>query len=202
MDRRTRLLLVIVLGLILLGIGIWIFLQPILQSAAPAAQPPALPTNITPTEQPFTPPVHQSTTTAPTATAPTPQSGLLALENQAASDAASMGTGTSENGFQGYADLYTSATANGKAALQAAAQAMQTAHPPTGPLYGITTVAPTPRILSGNYGDASLTVTMDVLESVDNGNPANASKPTQHLVTITFVKQADGSYLLDSFTWQ
>ena len=204
MDKRTRLLIVILLGLILLGIGLWIFLSPILKQNA--AQPPALPAQ--PSQQPAQPaPTNtapkQAPVVAPTPNAkPTPQSGILALQNKVSQLAERMGSGTNENGFLGYSDALIDATANGRTQLLAAQKAMQAQHPASGPAYGITARAVTSNVDSGKYGDAQVVISMDVFVSEDAGNPGKPTAQSGHKVTMTMAKQADGSYLMDSFTWK
>lgn len=201
MSKRSRLAIVLLVGLILLILGLWIFLTPLLQK--PAAQPPALPDSVTPgqSDVPTRPREAPKPPTPAPEAKPTAQSGMLALQNHARSLAERIGTGTAENGFLGFQDVVIDATANGRVSLAAARKAMQAQHP-VGTPYGQTAKAVTAKVESGTYGDPSLDVVMDVFVGENAGTPGRIVATSNHVVTITFAKQADGTYLLDAFTWK
>lgn len=202
MQKRTRLAIVLLVGIALFLLGVWIFLSPLMQ-ARQAAQPPGLPENAngleseTPT-RPREAPVPPMP--APEAK-PTAESGMLALQNRARSLTERMGTGTADNGFLGYQDIVIDATANGRLALAAARKAMQVAHPPGTP-YGQTAKAVTAKTESGGFGQATISILMDVYVAENAGVPGQVTATSPHQVTMTFAKQVDGAYLIDGFTWK
>ncbi|MEK7115958.1 MAG: hypothetical protein AAB879_01025 [Patescibacteria group bacterium] len=205
MNKRQKLGLIIFAGIVLFGIGAYVFLTPILEERK-AAQPPKLPREVTPVgpTQPATSgevpkpsvPVAASTLTMPASDT----AKLRALENRSRIVVARVGSGVSSDGFLGYADVEEFFTAHGLAALRIERAVLQKQHPPTAPLYGLSTSAVSSNI-SGNDGDAALVATVDAIQRIDSGDPSKSSLTSGKRVTLTFVKQSDRTYLIDRMQW-
>jgi hypothetical protein len=200
MQRRTQLAIIILIGLLLLALGLYLVLTPILSQLTPAAQPPALPSQVTPsvTKPILSAPIPSTTTTQPAAT-PT-QNIQRALENSARAAVERIGSGSSFDGFLGYQDAMSGMTAAGQTALLAQQQAMKAAHPATGLSYGISTRAASSNLSQGSVGDASLVVTVEAIQTTDSGTAVQGTMKGKK-IDVTFAKQADGSYLIDSLAW-
>lgn len=203
MSKRTKLLLIILIALLLLAFGVWIFLQPILKERQ-TQQPPALPTNVVP----YTPPGSGGGATAPT-TPTTPQTPpptteenqTLILENRARATVERVGSGVNSDGFLGYQDVLTEMTASGRAALLAEQKEMQRLHPATGPTYGISTRVVSSDLQDGSIGDTKLVVRVEAIQRIDAGDPSKPVQVKEKQVLVTFVKQGDDSYLIDKLEW-
>jgi len=201
MQKRTKLLILIIVGLLLLLLGLWIFLSPILKERA--AQQPSAPTQGTPyMAQPGqknpTPGAPQATGTS---TAPAPVDAMMELQNKAKSLAERIGSGSSQTGFLGYQDAMLDMTANGKTALQKAQTALQQAHPAQEDLYTITTRAVSSTVTKGKIGDAQITISIETVQTENAGLAGVTPKPSAKRVDVTFVKQTDGSYVADAIAW-
>ncbi len=200
MQKRTKFAIVLLIGLILLALGLWLLLSPLLHQQNTLQPPPLPPSN--PAEEGFGKRTYEAPIVIPaTSSKPTVSSGMLALQNFARGLAERMGTGTSGNGFLGYEDVKIDATSNGRIALQAARKNMQTLHPAS-IVFGVTSKAVTAKTDSGVYGDDSITISMDVLTAEDAGKPELITKTIQSIIVMKMSKQDNGSYLLDSFTWK
>lgn len=206
MDKRLKLFLIVLAGSVLLGIGAWIFLSPYLAERR-AAQPPALPGAVEPVgpTQPATSgevpkPVGTIAPSPVATTVPaTDQSKTIAIQNRSRTVVERIGSGVSSDGFLGYRDVEEYFTANGVTALRAERAALIRAHPVGGPTYAISTKAASSQV-AGTYGDATIVATVEAIQRVDE-----QGKPTVTVakrVTVTFVKQSDGSYLIDSLKWE
>lgn len=206
MDKRLKLFLIVLAGIILLALGAWIFLSPYLAERR-AAQPPALPGEVHPVgpTQPSTSgvvpkPVGTIAPTSPaTTTAPTSPSKTLAVQNRSRTVVERIGSGVSSDAFLGYRDVEEYFTANGVAALRAERAALMQQHPAGGPTYAISTKAASSQI-AGAYGDATLVATVEAIQRIDaQGQP---TVTVAKRITMTFAKQSDGSYLIDSLKWE
>lgn len=205
MSRRTKLLLIILVGILLVLLGLYIFFQPYLASRKEVQQPPALPSDIQPSLSGSNGSSGKTATPQPRIQQPPPtpeQQKLNTLENKASAAVERIGSGASGDGFLGYADAMNGMTAKAQAAALASQQALQKAHPATGPQYGMTTHAVASHIRNGRIGDAKLVATVDAIQTTDAGDPSKPTSVTGKTVTVTFVKQADETYLIDSLVWE
>jgi hypothetical protein len=205
MERRTKLALLILVGLLLLLLGLYLLLSPFLP-ARQTAQPPALPGSV----QPYSlGGVNKGTKgqggASPIATgtaAVTPESNSqLVIENNARTIVERVGSGTSGNGFLGYQDALLSMTASGQTTLLAEQQRMQQIYPAKGPAFGISTHAVSSHLTDGHSGDARLSVTVQAVQTQDSGVPSLPQKTLGKQIIVSFVKQSDGRYLVDSLVW-
>lgn len=202
MQKRTKLALVILIALLLLGFGLYLLLGPYVRERK-SAQPPQLPNAV----QPFVPgaPVDNTgvlpggVTTSAVAGAQTNEARVL--EYQARAIVERVGSGSSADGFLGYHDALLDATANGRASFQAEQRRMQQAHPATGPVYGISTRGVAAHVTEGKMGDAQVGVTVDAIQTIDAGVPREPTSIQAKQILVRFIQQADGSYLVDSLTW-
>lgn len=201
MTKRTKLVLLIIVGLILLLLGLWFFLQPLLR-AQPAAQPPALPKTVTQYAPPGqVVPTVKVTSTTPLVPAQPVDTQLGVLENLAATTVSRIGSGVNDDGFVQYQDVLSSFTADGQAKLLAQQKTLQQQHPASGAAYGITTVTISSHAISGKTGDATILVSVEAVQRVDSGNPNKPMASTPKQVTVTFTKQANRSYLISDMVW-
>lgn len=203
MERRTKLLLLILLGLLLLLIGLYFLLSPFLRQRGGLAPPAPTPTApFVPTPSRPTPggPVPVPTATG-TVTAPTVSGEQRALENRARSAVERIGSGSSRDGFLGYQDVLTEMTEAGRVALLAEQQRMREAHPATGPAYGITTRGVSSALTQGKVGDQTLVVKVEAIQSVDAGNPRAPVDMKGKRIDVTFQRQGEGSYLIEKLEW-
>ncbi len=205
MDKRLKLGLVLFIGIALCAIGVTVFLTPILEERK-ALQPPRLPREITPVGP--TQPAISGEVPKPTAqivaSPPTPLSNtdasIRALANRSRIVVARVGSGVSLDGFLGYADAEPFFTAHGIAALRAERAVLQGQHPRTGSTYALSTIALSSNI-SGAYGDATLIATVDAIQRIDSTAASISARTSGKRVTITFVKQSNGGYLIDTMQW-
>ncbi len=202
MQKRTQLLLLIVVAIALLVFGIWYLLVPIVK---PAAQPPALQNNAlqnTPTlpTKPAPPSAGTPTTTTPAA-APVPQ-GVTQVQNLAGTIVSRLGSGSNTEGFQGYGDVMLNATPSFQQELLKEQKAMQQAHPASGSSFEIVTrvVATTPVHAADNA--ASMTFAVKVQQAEDAGDSHAPTQVLYRQATVTLDRQADGSYLASGIVWQ
>jgi hypothetical protein len=203
MEKRTKLALLILLGLLLLALGLYFLLSPFITQRQAAAPPPAaggkpLITSggaKTPSggaSQPVTP-------ATPEVKAKT--DGLHTLENKARIIVERVGSGASRDGFLGYQDVMAEATASGRTALVAEQIKMQLVHPASGSTYGISTQAIAANVTSGSFGDPKIVITVQAMQAVDAGVPTQPLATNGKQIKVTFVKQAEGSYLVESLEW-
>ena len=199
MQRRTKLLFVILIGLLLLGVGLYLILQPYLAERA-ARQPAQLPSAVKQTtgtgKTTFTP-------TPATSTAQTPpvSSGLLAIQNRARAVVERIGSGNSSTGFLGFQDAAGDVTANGAAELRSEQAALQAAHPSTAESFGISTRSISVRTTSGVFGDATISITVEAIQSQTTGVAQQVTSNHAKKIDLTFVKQSGGTYLVDTIAW-
>ncbi|MBI4139315.1 hypothetical protein HY479_04185 [Candidatus Uhrbacteria bacterium] len=194
MEKRTKLILLIIGALILLLIGLWILFQPFLPKLLPA-QPPGLPGAVSPGGAP---PVQTPLTGKPT----TIPQDIKQLEDLAAAIVSRVGSGSSANGFQGYDDVLINATPVFRETLRSRQQEMQRAHPANGPAYGIVTRVVSIDSRAAVSGADIIPFTVQAQQAEDAGNPAQPTRVSYTEVTVTFEKQSDGTYLLDNLEWK
>jgi hypothetical protein len=183
-------------------LGAYLVLAPYFKerAAQKAAQPPALPTGVTPVVPGPRGGSPTGTSVLPPPTAAELQN--LTLEQQARSFAERIGSGASTDGFLGYDDAFLMATAKGREALRAAQAKMREAHPAAGTRYGISTRSVAARVIKGTVGQNQVVVEVDAVERIDAAATGGVASATGKRLTITFVKQANSSYLVDAFTSQ
>ncbi len=192
MEKRNKLILLIIAALILLAIGIWILLKPFLGTPE---QPPSLPTGVTPSgAQPTIPTVGITPTVTP--------QDVKELEDLASAIVARVGSGSSMNGFKGYEDVLINATQSFRRKLISEQQALQKLHPVSGPAFGIVTRVVAVDGRSAVSGADVISFTVQAQQAEDAGNPASPTKVSYKEVTVTFVKQMEGGYLLDNLSWK
>ncbi len=205
MQKRTKLALLILIGLLLLFVGVVIFIAPVLeQRRQRPPQPPALSKPVRPATAPNVPPTASAVSNGIIPiVAPSPEENQARLlENRARTIVERMGSGSSETGFLGYVDVVSDMTNTGAAAVLAERRELQQQHPVTGPRFGLSTRAVASHITEGKSGEAKLTVIVEAIQQQDAGNPARPDKAVAQRVHVTFVKQAQGGYLIDKVVWE
>lgn len=204
MTKRSKLALIILVGLLLLAAGLYLFLQPYFAQRA-ASQPPALPSNVQ--QYAPTPPTNGNGSNMPSPPTPivsqTPeQRQLLTLEQAAKATVERIGSGVSTDGFLGYQDAMSAMTPSGQSALLEEQKAMQAAHPARGTNYGISTRVVSSKINEGVMGDRTLVAIVQAIQVTDAGDPSVPTTTKGKKITVTFVKQANDAYLIDTIVWE
>lgn len=196
MERRHKLLLLIILALLLLGFGIWYLLQPILDNRK---QPPALPNTVTPSTN--LPP-----RTTPTNGGPAGSAGLSpelkTLENLAGIIVARIGSGASGEGFRGYQDVLINATPTFQKTLLDEQRALQQTYPANGATYGRVTRVVAIESRQAVSGAAIIPFTVQVQRVEDAGNPSAPTSISYKEATVSFERQSDKTYLVNGIVWK
>ncbi|MCI0479190.1 hypothetical protein L0Y59_01460 [Candidatus Uhrbacteria bacterium] len=199
MERRTKLLILIVIALILLAIGLYILLKPFLPKTV--EQPPALPSGTTPSG--IVAPGTGGGTQVPTVpAAPVKAQDIKDLEDLASVFVQRIGSGSSSDGFQGYADVALNATVPYRETLKRDQAAMQAAHPAAGPAYGVTTRVVSVDSRSAVSGSDRIMMTLQAQKAEDAGSPTAPTQVSYAEVDVTFARQADGTYLVEDVVWK
>jgi hypothetical protein len=195
MEKRTKLAILVLIGLLLILLGLYFFFSPYLAERA-AKQPPKV-NQGTPLIQGGQQP-YQATTTGltPKATA----NPLASIEYRAGAIVERIGSGSSETAFLGYQDATSDMTPSGQATLRSAQAAMVKAHPASGTPYSMTTRVVASHATQGASGDAEIEVTVQAIQSVREGISGTATNSGKKII-VTFLKQSNGSYLVDSLVW-
>lgn len=207
MSKRTKLALLILIALLLLLVGLYLILWPLLKPAAPATgEEYSIPSQVQ-TAQPK-PTNGQATSGEPVTGLPSTPTRepsideiLRGLENRARAAVERVGSGSSQTGFLGYTDAKLDSTSSFSAKLMQEQDAMVAAHPASGPIYGISTRAASSHIADGKPGDDSLVATVQAVQTIDAGNPRQPTSTGGKQIIVTFAKQSDGSYLIDDMEW-
>ena len=202
MSKRSQLAILLIVGLLLLLLGLWFFLRP-LMGPTQVAQPPSLPSGVTPyaPSGPGTSPIGVVSSTIPLVPTPAPNAQLVTLENNARTNAERIGSGVSGDGFVEYEDVLADFTPQGQTQILAQQRAMQSQHPASGASYGITTRGISSHVTTGAMGDPTITVMVEAIQYIDNGNPTKPVQTLNKLITVTFEKQTNNSYLISDMVW-
>lgn len=199
MQKRTKLALIIIAGLLLLLLGVYLLLSPYLAQRK-ASAPPAPTSNIPYVAGPKVA-VPASTSTPVVAPLSSADLQLRVIEDRAKATVERIGSGSSESGFLGTQDVIADMTPNGAAEIIAAQQLLQKAHPASGPAFGISTRAVSSKAESGKIGDATIIVSVDAIQYEDAGTPSKPTKTQAKRIKATFQRQSSGGYLIDHLEW-
>lgn len=197
MEKRTKLGLLILVALAILGFAIWYLFQPLFKTVQ---QPPNVPNEVTPTTNlPST-----STQQIPVGggAAVTVSQDVKALEDLAKKFVVRVGSGSSSDGFTGYDDMLINANASERIKLKSEQSALVTAHPARGPLYGMTTRFISIFTVSAQAGAANMTFRLTTQFNQDAGNPDQPTSVSYRDATVTFERQPDGTYLVSDLVWK
>ncbi len=208
MNKRVALIGLILFALFLFGLGgyfLWKGYQGDGALAPLPAQPPSLPDSSGRAIPAGSSEGIRSAPVPAVATNPSPElsaeARLLALENGAKNTLERFGSGSSADGFLGYDDIRDQVTPSLWAELDAERQVLRRDHPPTGLPYGRTVKAVSADSRGAAFGDPSILVTVQVLASIDEGNVSAPKQARGRKATVSFVRQPDGSYLMDKIAW-
>ncbi len=217
MDRRTKLLLFILGSLVVIGLVGWFIVWPNIQPLVPqsmggSAQPPALPTD----RSPSNPPDVNFPENGGTAEGGQPGSGGVAsftptvspdadtiadLSRRAGVLAERVESGSSVTGFQNLSDAQLDVSASLAATFRAMQNDLREAHPVSGPAYF--TIAR--RLSSNGTGDRIVGNTFNVIIQLQMQIHAdNADTTSYRQATVTFTRQGNdwvaSGYKSDVFT--
>lgn len=202
-ERRNIAIVLIILGLIALGFGLWLLIGMFWpQGTSTGPNLPAAGNNLTITPGNKTPP---RTISAPvlvqgtsTPESPPIQSSDMREAINFASDAvARMGSGSSQTGFLGYNDVLLMGTTRFQNYVRQEQKDMQTAHPATGPAYGVTTRVVSSKLVEGTDGADKAVVKIQAQTSIDAGDRGNPVSVNYYEYTVTLLRQTSGNYLID-----
>ena len=200
MQKRTKLVLIILAGLLLLALGIYLLLSPYFaQQQANTPQP--TPVAQIPDSNRNAVPPSVATSTPKAAPVPAPDALLRRIEDRARSTVERIGSGSSGNGFLGTQDVISDMTPNGAAEIITAQQLMQKAHPATGPAFGISTRVASSHAETGKIDDVRIVVSVDAIQYEDAGIPSQPTKTQAKRIKVTFLHQPSGGYLIDHLEW-
>jgi len=208
-QRRNIAILLIILGLIALGFGLWLLISMFLpqnQNGSNMNLPGAgTDLSVTPgnRQAPRTisaPVVVQGTSTPETA--PVKSSDVRDAINLATDVVARMGSGSSQSGFLGYDDVMLSGTARFQDFAKQQRQALQTAHPATGATYGVTTRVVSNKVVSGDEGSDAIMILVQAQRTEDAGDRGLPTSVSYYEYTVTLLRQTDGKYLVDEITYK
>jgi len=206
MEKRTKLAILIIIALLLLGLGLYLLITPFLQqqqAAEPLPGTNALQPAVT---LPSTPSQPANGQTEPAAVVPSvtppPVDPMKALENKARSSVERIGSGSNQNGFLGYSDVMLDASDTYKAELQREQASMVAQNPLSSGPYGISTRSISVKLSEGKIGDAKIVFTVEAIQNIDSGNPSSPVSTMAKKVTVTFVQAAGDDYLLDGMAWE
>jgi hypothetical protein len=149
MDRRTKVILLIIGSLVVVGLVLWFIVYPTLKPLFPtsfmAPQPPTLPSAVTPsgTAAPTPSPAKRASqniadtvaTFSPDASVAAEQRVILGLARRAGVIAERVESGSSANAFENLSNPDAEMTPELVASLGTMRERLRAAHPSTGPLY-------------------------------------------------------------------
>lgn len=195
MEKRSKLLILIAVALALLIFGIWYLLQPILGNFDQGTD--------TPNNKPATNlPNRPNSPDQVTETVSQEKLDLKKMEDLAGVFVARIGSGASGDGFRGYEDVLINATKELQQKLKLEQQALQQAHPSSGPVYSIVT-----RVVAIDSKKAVASAdlipfTVQVQQAEYGTDPNKAIRVRYKEATVTFQKQSDGNYLVNGVVWK
>lgn len=203
LNRRRIAIALLVLGVLLLIYGVYILIG-LLWSKKQTAQQQAGQPQVQIVQR--TPP-HTPTTLAMPTTVQGTSTGLDVQNSKvpalgeslrrAESVVSRMGSGTSQDGFLGYDDVMMDGTYKFREYLKAERASMRGQHPPSGPLYGITTRTISSNVAEGTAESPKIVIKIQAQKTEDAGDRAKPTKISYFEAKIAFVKQANGTYLVD-----
>jgi hypothetical protein len=211
MSKRSKLAILILIALLLLLLGQYLILSPFLEGrqATTGGEYTVPGTTSQAGDRPAAPSQPTATCLAVVGSATgtpirelTDAERLRSLEYRARVAVERVGSGSSQSGFLGYSDLAIDSTESFKAELKRLQDEMRSAHPMTGPTYGVSTRAASSQIRDGLFGADVLTSEVQAIQTYDAGNPRQPTGTAAKRVFVVFAKQPDGAYLIDSMKWE
>jgi len=200
-QRKIFAIILIIIGILALGFGLWLLYGMIFGGSESQLNLPQASNqlNVTsreiPEPQTFEAPIlaQGDTTFDETARG----QDVVEATNRAIFVAGLIGSGTSQNGFLGYTDAMTYSTARFRDYLRTQQREMQEYHPMDGDLYGITTKVLSSKVLSGENGSQSMVIELQAQVAEDAGNRSKPTKVYYKKIEVTMQKQADGRFFVD-----
>lgn len=200
LNRRRVALTLIVLGLLLLGFGVWILvgmLWPKNPGDQTANREPQIVQRDT-QSQPRTISLPTSVQGTSTGASAGKVSSIQDALRKAASVVSRIGSGTNQDGFLGYNDAMTDGTLNFNAYLAGEQKRLVDEHPITGGLYGITTRVVATNVVSGTEGSETIVVKVQSQKVEDAGDRAKPTGVSYQESTVTLLRQSDGMYSVEA----
>lgn len=107
-----------------------------------------------------------------------------------------MGSGTSQDGFLGYLDVLIDGTSSFRSYIERERALMMERYPASGPLFGITTITASKKMVQGQAGDNQVTVRVLSVRYEDAGDRTKPIVTYNQESLVTLLKQSDDSYLV------
>jgi len=205
LNRRKTAVLLIVVGLVALGFGLWILFGMFwpAKTPTPGYNAEATPLPVTPRAPvPKTyaaPVIVQGNSTAGEGAHGT---DVLEATNRASDVVGRMGSGSSQSGFLGYEDVLLDGTAKFQAVARKEQQDLRSLYPSAGATYGITTRVVSTDLVEGKNGADKIVIKVKTQKAVDAGDRSQTTGIAYWEYQVTLLRQADGKYLVDEITSQ
>jgi len=202
LTRRRIAIILIMIGLLALGIGLYIIVSLFLpQKTTTEPNLPKPGTDMTVTAKPKAEPkviaLPDVVINTSSQAAIKSSSDVRDAINRASSVVSRMGSGSNQDGFLGYQDAILDATDAFKTYLLKLQSDMKAAHPANGSVYGVTTRVVSADVISGEQGADKIVLKVQTQKAEDMGDRAEPTSITYEEVTVTLLRQSDGSYLVD-----
>ncbi len=200
-QRKILAIILILIGLLALGFGLWLLYGMIFGDAENQLDLPQAGNqlNVTsrevPEPQTYKAPivVQGDSTFDETARG----QDVVEATNRAVFVVGLIGSNTSQSGFLGYSDAMAYSTTRFQEYLRTQQQEMREYHPMDGDLYGITTKVLSSQVLSGENGSQTIVIELQAQVAEDAGDRSRPTKVYYKKFEATMQKQADGRFFMD-----
>lgn len=195
-------IILIILGLLLLGFGIWTLVGIFWPKPSPTAeQQRQLQAVQRETTKPASKILAMPTTVQGTSTAEQVSGQKAPPVQEAIRRAESVlsrsGSGTNQDGFLGFNDAMQDGTLRFQNYLKSEQQRLMAQYPAAGQIYGMTTRIVSSSLAQGKEGDDKIVVKIQAQKVEDAGDRSKPTKVSYEEATVTLLKQAGGNYLVD-----
>lgn len=205
LNRRRMAIVLIVLGLLLLGFGIYtlvgIFWP---KQSSTAEQQRQLQAIQRETAKPAPKTIEMPTTVQGTSTAEQVNAQqappLQDAIRRAESVLSRSGSGTNQDGFLGFNDAMQDGTTRFQNYLKGEQQGLIVQYPAAGQVYGMTTRIVSSNLVQGKEGDDKIVIKVQAQKVEDAGDRSKPTNISYIEASITLLKQPGGSYLVDEMS--
>ena len=200
-TRRNIAILLILIGLIALGFGLWILWKSFFSNPSGDLNLPGKGDLVTTSKDKPEPKTIELPTNnvvgTSTLTAVDRSSDITESINRARDVVARMGSGMSQDGFKGFDDALVYGTQRFQEYLLQEKRQMQINHPAGGPAYGMTTRVVSADLVRGVNGGDEIVVKVQTQVSVDTGDRGKPMSVYYEEKMVTLKRQPAGDYLVD-----
>ncbi|MBU2566491.1 hypothetical protein KKG46_02930 [Patescibacteria group bacterium] len=199
-TRRNIAILLILIGLVALGFGLWILWQSFFSKPSGDLNLPGKGDLVTTSKDKPEPKIIELPTTiegTSTLTATDQASDITEAINKARDVIGRMGSGMSQDGFKGYEDALLYGTQRFKTYVLQEQQRMRIEHPAEGPAYGMTTRIVSADLVRGQNGGDEIVVKIQSQVTIDAGDRGKPMSVYYEEKNVTLTRQVNGEYLVD-----